>query len=229
MEEFEVHYSLEDEAQFWAELEDILSAQCPSHQLIDNALRRYLHFTTTYKNEYLPSEYEVARCIQKLLQSKVFEENQDYVRIQIVYSLLQEDEPAALPIIASFLIFDGQDNETTFEMMNNEGCFPRLLELIKKGNTQDHLLHRLLLELLYQMSRMQHLSIEDLGQVDDEFVAYLFRIIEELSDDVDDPYHYPVIRVLVRITFRNSLPVLIHMPASAKRAIHGSVHSFTHF
>jgi hypothetical protein len=34
-------------------------------------------------------------------------------------------------------------------------------------------------------------------QVDDDFVKYLFQIIEELSDDVNDPYHYPVIRVLV--------------------------------
>jgi hypothetical protein len=205
MEEFEVHYSLEDEAQFWAELEDILSAKCPSHQLIDNALRSYLHFTTTYKSEYLPSEYEVARCSQKLLQSELFEANKDYVRIQIVYSLLQEDEPATLHVIASFLIFDGRDNEATFEMMNNEGCFLRLLDLIKQGKHEDARLHRLLLELLYEMSRMQRLSVEDLGQVDDEFVAYLFRIIEELSDDVDDPYHYPVIRVLVRMSLSTPL------------------------
>jgi hypothetical protein len=44
---------------------------------------------------------------------------------------------------------------------------------------------------------MQRISADDLGHVDDDFVACLFQIIEELSDDVDDPYHYPVIRVLV--------------------------------
>ena len=33
--------------------------------------------------------------------------------------------------------------------------------------------------------------------VDDEFVKGLFDIIEDLSYDVNDPYHYPVIRVLV--------------------------------
>lgn len=33
--------------------------------------------------------------------------------------------------------------------------------------------------------------------VDDDFVRYLFEIIEELSYDANDPYHYPVIRVLV--------------------------------
>lgn len=34
--------------------------------------------------------------------------------------------------------------------------------------------------------------------VEDDFVKYLFQIIEGLSDDAHDPYHYPVIRVLVR-------------------------------
>lgn len=33
--------------------------------------------------------------------------------------------------------------------------------------------------------------------VHDEFVSGLFDIIEQVSHDVNDPYHYPVIRVLV--------------------------------
>lgn len=165
--------------------------------MIDNALRSYLHFTTNFKDEYVNSEYEVARCSQKLLQSELFEANKDYVRIQIIYSLLQEDEPATLHFIASFLLFDGRDDEATFDKMNQEGCFPRLLELVKQGKNDDPRLHRMLLELLYEMSRMQRLSAEELGQVDDDFVTYLFQMIEELSDDVDDPYHYPIIRVLV--------------------------------
>ncbi|KAH7395731.1 hypothetical protein BKA64DRAFT_734106 [Cadophora sp. MPI-SDFR-AT-0126] len=195
MEEFE--YSLENEQQFWDELEDIVSAKCPSHQLIDNALRSFLHFTTKFKDEYLSSDYDFARCLQKLLQSDLFEANKEYVRIQIVYSLLQEDEPATLYVIASFLLVDGRQNEATFEMMNTEGCFPRLVDLIKMGKRDNARLHRMLLELLYEMSRCQPLSVLDLSQVDDEFVVLLFQIIEELSDDVDDPYHYPVIRVLL--------------------------------
>jgi hypothetical protein len=82
-------------------------------------------------------------------------------------------------------------------MMNKEGSFSRLVELIKSRKDEDSRLHRLLLELLYEMSRMQRLSLEDLANVDDDFVKYQFQITEELSDDVDDPYHYPVIRVLV--------------------------------
>jgi hypothetical protein len=82
-------------------------------------------------------------------------------------------------------------------MMNKEGSFSRLVELIKSRKDEDSRLHRLLLELLYEMSRMQRLSLEDLANVDDDFVKCQFQITEELSDDVDDPYHYPVIRVLV--------------------------------
>lgn len=33
--------------------------------------------------------------------------------------------------------------------------------------------------------------------INDAFVLYLLEIIEGVSDDADDPYHYPVIRVLV--------------------------------
>lgn len=39
--------------------------------------------------------------------------------------------------------------------------------------------------------------------VEDDFVRHLFEIIEELSDDVNDPYHYPVIRVLVSTSSKN--------------------------
>jgi hypothetical protein len=33
--------------------------------------------------------------------------------------------------------------------------------------------------------------------VNDAFILYLLGIIEGASDDADDPYHYPVFRVLV--------------------------------
>lgn len=39
-----------------------------------------------------------------------------------------------------------------------------------------------------------------LDTIDDDFVLYLFKIVEGLSNDANDPYHYPTIRVLVRVT-----------------------------
>lgn len=121
--------------------------------------------------------------------------------------------------------------------MNEEGAFPRLLELIQSASRSDEnggaSLHRLFMDLMYEMSRIQRIKIQDLGEcqqvlsilsycpfagldtqadsikhalalpevvlVDDEFVKHLFTITEELSDDANDPYHYPVIRVLVSL------------------------------
>ncbi|KAL8675399.1 MAG: hypothetical protein Q9168_000230 [Polycauliona sp. 1 TL-2023] len=195
--EFEVSYQLDDEQQFWDELDDIVAAQCQSHGHIDDALRSYFAFVSNYRGEYLHTEFDIARCSLKLLDSVLFSAHQDYVRRQIVYSLLQEDSPDTLHLLVALLLFDGRDNEVTLEMMNEEGIFPRLVELIYEKKDDDAGLHRMLLELLYEMSRIQRLSLHDLILIEDDFVQYLFRVIEGLSDDVNDPYHYLIIRVLL--------------------------------
>lgn len=105
-------------------------------------------------------------------------------------------------------------------MIAKEGGFSRLIALIREPRDDYFGLHRLLLELLYELSRIQRLSADDLGEfgygdaklhdgedagltktwaatIEDEFILYLFRITESLSSDVSDPYHYPVIRVIL--------------------------------
>ena len=57
-------------------------------------------------------------------------------------------------------------------MINEEGGFPRLLELVLCRNDDGAGLHRLLLELLYEMSRIQRLRTEELSTdlpVSDQF------------------------------------------------------------
>lgn len=49
-------------------------------------------------------------------------------------------------------------------MMQAESAFPRLLDLIRRNKDDDTGLHRLLLELLCEMSRIQRLSCEDLRE-----------------------------------------------------------------
>lgn len=105
-----------------------------------------------------------------------------------MYSFLQEDDPDALHLIASFLLFDGRQNERTFHVMKEEGLFARLLELIqaqKEAEEEDYAAAvvaennnddrrsgipggpgflRLMMNLLYEMARIQRLKIEDLGE-----------------------------------------------------------------
>lgn len=180
------------------ELGNCLVADCPSHESIDDTLREWLDITSQLRNRALDSQDDFLTCAHMLLESDIFRNNKDYVRTQIIHSLLQEDEAGPLHAIASLLFLDGCSDESTFPHMMEESCFPRLLELIiaRQGDT-DPRLHRLLLQLLYEMSRVERLKIEDLTLVDDGFVHFLFQIIEGVSDDVQDPYHYPTIRVLV--------------------------------
>ncbi|TKA44101.1 hypothetical protein B0A54_04867 [Friedmanniomyces endolithicus] len=156
-------------------LDDLVSGPSDSHELIDNVLRAYL----------------------KLLDAELFQGNQDYVRRQFLYCLLQDDDVDTLHLAAALLLFDGRTNETAFELLQSEGAFSRIVELIRAQRDDDIGLHRLLLELLCEMSRIQKLTLEDLKVVDDAFVLYLFQLIEQLSDDADDPYHYPIIRVIL--------------------------------
>ncbi|KAM3418144.1 hypothetical protein BST61_g6348 [Cercospora zeina] len=239
-------HRIENEAQFWAELDDILSPDLiasPSsslaaqtglpdspatslsssfsedHEQIDDALRRYLEFTSQYQAEYLPTEYHVARCCWKLLDAELFKKNEDYVRRQILYSLLQEDATETLHLVAAILLFDGRATESTFELMQAEGTFQRLVELVRDKRDEDVGLHRLLLELLFEMSRIQKLSRADLKVVDDDFILYLFQLVEELSADAEDPYHYPIIRVV--LVLNEQYMCLANAPPSPGSTEHG--------
>jgi hypothetical protein len=180
-----------------AELCQAVSNPLATHELIDDALRSWLYLVSSCRDRFLRDEDDVASCSQKLLESEVFRENKGYVRTQIIYSLLQEDEPSSLHAIANLLLLDGRSDDEVFRQMIEAGCFTRLTELIGGRRDDDRRLHRLLLELIYEMSRVERVRTEDLLHVDDALVTYLFKVIESLSDDVNDPYHYPIIRVLV--------------------------------
>lgn len=66
--------------------------------------------------------------------------------------------------MAAFLLYDGRNSkdDEVFEMMHSEGCFARLVELVQLDSVQEDVkLHQMLLELLYESSRIQRLTYED--------------------------------------------------------------------
>ncbi|KAK8069223.1 phospholipid:diacylglycerol acyltransferase [Apiospora phragmitis] len=199
MEESDITYTIETEEQLWDELDEVLSHSYAAHDFgsLDDALRRWLDLATKCRQEFSQSEDDVFTCADRLLNSPLFHTDPHYARTQIIYSMLQEDEPASLYAIASFLLLDGRADETTYREMVNEGCFHRLLELMNGYRDDDPRLYRLLLELMYEMPRFERLRPEDLVHVDDGFVAYLFQMTEGLSDDAHDPYNYAIIKVLL--------------------------------
>ncbi|CUS08141.1 unnamed protein product [Tuber aestivum] len=220
--DFDVAYTLENAQQFWDELDDIVSSHCETQNLIDQALKSYLAFTSSFTDEYLVSEYDWAKCAYKLLDSPLFTEHRSYVRRRMIGRLRREILAPRLHLVALILLYDGRGAQKTFEMMLEEGLFVRLMDLVQKTRDEDRMLWQSLVELLYEMSRIQRLRREDLGAskaadpatevIDDEFISYLFGLVEEDPEDPNDPYHYPVIRIL--LVLNEQYMVSAHAPPS---------------
>ena len=226
----------------YVELGEIVNSPCDAPQRIDSGLKVFLSFVTDFQgisifslgnptalsraeplalvDEYLGSAADWARCSYALLDSPLFRSDKTYIRSCLISRLRAEDSKPLVYLTSMILLLDGREDERTFKLMQAEGLFPRLLELIVKEkapedkNCRDHLFN-----VLYEMIRIQRLRWEDLGRhfypsltkvvqtdadlvpgevaaIGDEFVSYLFELVEEQAE-IHDPYHYVVIRVLV--------------------------------
>ena len=74
-----------------------------------------------------------------------------------------EDSGSNVLLFVSFLLLDIRESETTAELLNEQGAFPRLVDFIADPRQkEDTLLHRMLMDLLYEMSRVQRIKLDDL-------------------------------------------------------------------
>lgn len=104
----------------------------------------------------------------------------------MLYCLLQEEDNPTLHMVSAFLLFDGRSNDedTTFEMMYEEGVFPRLVDLIQNPAVQeDTRLHQMLLELMYESSRIQRLKWEDFSTSASHFTPRTCQAVPEQYAD----------------------------------------------
>ncbi|KEF62648.1 uncharacterized protein A1O9_00621 [Exophiala aquamarina CBS 119918] len=213
--EHEVNYDFDHEDHFWHALDEIISRECENHTFIDDTLRSYLAIISSCRERFLPSDHDLGRCAFKLQDSPLFSTHSDYIRRQFVQCLIEDDEPDVVLVSTTFLLADAQTHERTYELLNDQGAFPRLVDLIQSPQQHGHEgIHRLLMELLYEMSRIQTIKSSDLAHIGDDFVKMLFEIIEQVSDDVEDPYHYPTIRVL--LVLNEQFMVAAHEPSNNK-------------
>ncbi|KAA8897068.1 hypothetical protein FN846DRAFT_993261 [Sphaerosporella brunnea] len=213
-----VSYSLENEQQFWDELDEIVKRPCDNQHAIDSALKAYLTFVANYAHQYLRSDYDWAKCAFKLLGAQLFRLHKNYVRRRMFGRLRKEQSTPRLQLVAIILLYDGRESSRVFEHMLDEGLFVRLVDLVREKKEQDPIMWRVFLDLLYEMSRIQRVRHEDLDAIDDEFVKYLFQLVEEDPEDLDnDPYHYPVIRML--LVLNEQYMVSTHTTPSSGRSL----------
>lgn len=115
------------------------------------------------------------------------------------YALTLKGEccPKTMLLIGVVLLLDGRNNVDTFEMMEEEAACRVMVHVLWNLKGSEPRLHRIFIELLYELCRVQKLQRDDLENISDEFIEYLFQIVERNEDYDVDPYSYGIIRILV--------------------------------
>uniref|UniRef100_A0A060T7L9 ARAD1D00506p n=1 Tax=Blastobotrys adeninivorans TaxID=409370 RepID=A0A060T7L9_BLAAD len=193
-------YQLEDADQFWDELNDISSWECRSNWTISQALRAYLRLAAMYMDQYLVSDEDLTKCIHELILSNVFARNRAYARRILISILTLEDELdiATKTLIGAVLLMDGRRHTSTLEMLEEEEASQKVIDTLWDDRHSSPRLHRLFLELLYEMCRVQKLRLSDLDTIREDFFDFLFMTVEKSGDD-SDPYNLAVMKVLLAL------------------------------
>lgn len=126
--------------------------------------------------------------------------NRGYVRRKLISLLvLDELDYQTKAVIGAVLLIDGKRHQSTLEMLQEEAASMVVIATLWHDRQKSVLLHRIYLELLFEMCKIQKLREEDLKQVSPEFLEFMFSTIEQHNGYDQDVYNYTVMKVLLAL------------------------------
>lgn len=193
-------YHLETEQQFWEELDDISCKDYHSTSTIDRILSAYIHFACTYMDRFLSKDENLIKCANALIHSSVFSKNRAFVRRTLIsHLILDESDIATKILIGIVLLLDGELHQSTLEMMHEEKATVAVIDILWKDRHSNMRLHRIYLELLYELCRVQRLRSTELSSIGEDFIAYILSVIENQVDYDNDPYGMAAMKVFLAL------------------------------
>ncbi|KAF9463233.1 hypothetical protein BDZ94DRAFT_1259432 [Collybia nuda] len=220
-------YLVENAQQFWSELEDILNFGTDGVQtlsLMDSTLRRFLALCAAYHEQYLQSPLQLQHACELILDSELFEFHSERMCEIIVDDIQQTTDPHAQLISYHVLLCYGQRRSDFFRSHKRwQPLLPLLMDHIlveidpdvedtyfgtTGGSTGgsgtvpvpiEAKLRSLGVKLLYEVCRVQKLSVQDLKIFDDSFLDYLFDLVEQTRHMQDETFNYGVIKLIVSL------------------------------
>ncbi|KAK9473723.1 uncharacterized protein V1510DRAFT_402013 [Dipodascopsis tothii] len=193
-----IDYQLENREQFWEELDGILTQQIHSASLIEAAVRTFLRFVGKHMDQFLAADEDLAQCGLRFIGSPVFVKHRGQVRRRLITKMVGgECDARTLLMIGVVLLLDGRQHVDTFEMMEEESACRLMVDVLWRTRETDPRLHSIMLELVYELCRVQRLQRADLEAISTDFIEFLFQTIERNDDYERDPYSYGLIRVLL--------------------------------
>ncbi|KAH9914110.1 uncharacterized protein B0H18DRAFT_887456 [Fomitopsis serialis] len=222
---FGVVYIIENAQQFWSELEDMLNVSDGlTLERLDATLRRFVSFCAAYHEQYLQSPLQMEHACDLLIASELFQfHSQRMTRILcddtqkatdphqqlILYGVLlaygrrkasflrdQKRWQPLLPLLMDNVLVDvDPDVEDTFSGTTSGGSgYQRAVAvpIEAKLRTQS-------VRILYEVCRVQKMTIQELDSFSDSFIDYLFDLIEQTRHMQDETFNYSVIKLLVAL------------------------------
>ncbi|KAF8625064.1 hypothetical protein AX15_005546 [Amanita polypyramis BW_CC] len=225
-DELGIVYLIETPQQFWSELED--SVQLPPDNSatlsqLDSALRRFMSLSSAYHEQYLQTPLQLEHACTLLLDSELFQFHSErmcniimkdvqtttdphsqfvfylvllsYGQRRVLFSRNQERWQPLLPLLMDHVLVDiDPDVEDTYFGMaggsNSGSIVPVPIEAK---------LRSLCVRLLYEVCRVQKPSVADLRVFDDDFIDYLFDLVEQTRFMQDETFNYSVIKLITAL------------------------------
>ncbi|KAL7284811.1 hypothetical protein ACG7TL_002121 [Trametes sanguinea] len=226
MDVFGIVYIIETAQQFWSELDEILHIpdDCTLSKL-DDTLRRYISFCAAYHEQYLQSPLQLDHACDMLLNSELFTFHSERMSELLSGDAQTNTDPHYEMILYSIMLAYGRRKSAFLRSQKRwQPLLPLLMDHVRwdvdpdvddgyYGATSgpssgtgrpigvpiEAKLRSLSVKLLYEVCRVQKMSLQDLRIFDDSFIDYLFDLVEQTRDVQDETFNYSVIKLIVAL------------------------------
>ncbi|THH30825.1 hypothetical protein EUX98_g3362 [Antrodiella citrinella] len=244
MEGFGATYIIENAQQFWSEIEEILHVptDCTLSRL-DAALKSFITLCSSYHEQFLQSPMQLEHSCDQLLFSDLFQYHSERMCDLLVQDARETTNPHTQLIVYNILLAYGRRNANF--LRSHKRWQPILLLLMDHilleldpdvddvfiggsgiGPSQgmvrglaipiESKLRGLSLKMVYEVLRVQKLSLHDLQIFDDRFLDHLFDLVEQTRNHADEAFNYAVINFIVALNEQFMLATLPDTPTNGR-------------
>ncbi|KAI0649712.1 hypothetical protein C8Q79DRAFT_1006058 [Trametes meyenii] len=226
MDEFGIVYIIETAQQFWSELEEILHIPDDATlSKLDTTLRGYISFCAAYHEQYLQSPLQLEHACKMLLGSELFTFHNERMCELLVHDAQTSTDPHYEMILYNVMLSYGRWKTSFLRSQKHwQPLLPLLIDHVRleidpdvddgfygaaagpssvAGRTFavpiEAKLRTLSVRMLYEVCRVQKMSLKELRIFDDSFIDYLFDLVEQTRDQHDETFNYSVIKLIVAL------------------------------
>ncbi|KAK7019963.1 DUF2013 domain-containing protein [Favolaschia claudopus] len=220
-------YLVENAQQFWSELEDTLELpkdEAHTLSLLDATLRRSLVLCASYHEQYLQSPLQLEHACNLIVGSELFAFHSERMCDLIADEIRSNTDPHSQLIAYHVYLCHGRRRSDFFRSPKRWiPLLPLLMDHVLVEIDSDvedtyfgHAggsnyaatnvpipieakLRSLCVRLLYEVCRVQKFSVQDLRIFDDNFIDYLFDLVEQTRHMQDETFNYSVIKLIVAL------------------------------